>query len=82
LSNRGVALVRGQRVRIAGIVTMDMVMLDVTDVACEVGDVATLLGRDGNELLTIDDVAATAEMLSYELLVGLKLRAPRVYRDG
>jgi len=37
---------------------------------------------DGHELLTIDDVAATAEMLSYELLVGLKLRAPRVYRDG
>jgi alanine racemase len=61
---------------------MDMVMLDVTDIACEVGDVATLIGRDGHELLTIDDVAATAEMLSYELLVGLKLRAPRVYRDG
>jgi alanine racemase len=82
LSNRGVALVRGHRARIAGIVTMDMVMLDVTDIACEVGDVATLIGRDGHELLTIDDVAATAEMLSYELLVGLKLRAPRVYRDG
>ena len=81
LSNRGVALVRGQRARIAGIVTMDMVMLDVTDIACEVGDVATLIGRDGHELLTVDDVAATAEMLSYELLVGLKLRAPRVYRD-
>ena len=82
LSNRGVALVRGQRARIAGIVTMDMVMLDVTDIACEVGDVATLIGRDGHELLTTDDVAATAGMLSYELLVGLKLRAPRVYRDG
>ena len=82
LSNRGVALVRGQRAQIAGIVTMDMVMLDVTDIACEVGDVATLIGRDGDQLLTIDDVAATAQMLSYELLVGLKLRAPRVYQDG
>jgi alanine racemase len=81
LSNRGVALVRGRRAPIAGIVTMDMVMLDVTDVPCEVGDVATLIGRDGDELLTIDDVARTAEMLSYELLVGLKLRAPRIYRD-
>jgi alanine racemase len=79
LSNRGVALVRGRRAAVAGIVTMDMVMLDVTDVPCEVGDVATLVGRDGAELLTVDDVARTAEMLSYELLVGLRLRVPRVY---
>ena len=78
-SNRGVALVRGRRVPIAGIVTMDMVMLDVTDVRCEVGDVATLIGRDGDEVLTIDEVAHTAQVLSYEILVGLKLRVPRVY---
>ena len=78
LSNRGVALVRGHRVPVVGIVTMDMVMLDVTDVPCEVGDVATLIGRDGNERLTVDDVARTADVLSYELLVGLKLRAPRI----
>lgn len=81
LSNRGVALVRGTRAPIAGIVTMDMVMLDVTDVPCELGDVATLIGRDGDELLTVDDVANTAQVLSYELLVGLKLRVPRVYVD-
>jgi|RhiMetdeSRZDD1v2_1073273.scaffolds.fasta_scaffold23789_7 alanine racemase len=81
LSNRGVALVRGKRVPVAGIVTMDMVMLDVTDVTCEVGDTATLIGKDVDELLTVDDVAATADVLSYELLVGLKLRVPRVYVD-
>ena len=81
LSNRGIALVRGRRASVAGIVTMDMVMLDVTDVPCEVGDVATLIGRDGDELLTVDNVAQTADVLSYELLVGLKLRAPRIYVD-
>jgi alanine racemase len=81
LSNRGVALVRGQRAPIVGIVTMDMVMLDVTGMACEVGDVATLIGRDGDDLLTVNDVARTADVLSYELLVGLKLRAPRLYRS-
>ena len=81
LSNRGTALVRGKRAPIAGIVTMDMVMIDVTDIPCEVGDVATLLGRDGDELLTIDDVATTGQLLSYEILVGLKLRAPRIYVD-
>ena len=81
LSNRGVVLLNGSRARVAGIVTMDMTMIDVTDVACAVGDVATLIGRDGADVLTVDEVANTAEVLSYELLVGLKLRAPRVYAD-
>jgi len=79
LSNRGTVLLNGQSASVAGIVTMDMTMLDVTDVRCEIGDVATLIGRDGHDLLTVDDVAATAQVLSYELLVGLKLRVPRVY---
>ena len=79
LSNRGTVLLNGRRVPVAGIVTMDMTMVDVTDVHCEIGDVATLIGRDGNDVLTVDDVAATAQVLSYELLVGLKLRVPRVY---
>ena len=82
LSNGGVALVRGKRAPIVGIVTMDMVMLDVTGMQCEVGDVATLIGRDGDDLLTVDDVARMGDLLSYELLVGLKLRVPRLYRDG
>ena len=60
---------------------MDMTMLDVTNVPCEIGDVATLIGRDGDELLTIDDVARMSDVLSYEILVGLKLRVPRVYVD-
>lgn len=79
LSNRGSALVRGKRVPIAGLVTMDMTMLDVTGAECEVGDVATLIGRDGSELLDVNEVARTAELSPYELLVGLRLRAERVY---
>lgn len=79
LSNRGAALVRGRRAPIAGIVTMDMTMLDVTEIPCEIGDAATLLGRDGTDELSIDEVARTAEVSPYEFLVGLRLRAPRVY---
>lgn len=79
LSNRGTALVRGQRAKVAGLVTMDMTMLDVTDIACEAGDVATLIGRDGDELLDVRTVARTAEISPYEMLVGLKLRVPRRY---
>ncbi|HEX5830365.1 MAG TPA: alanine racemase, partial [Gemmatimonadaceae bacterium] len=78
LSSRGTALIGGRRAPVAGLVTMDMTMLDVTDVPCEVGDVATLLGRDGAALLDLETVARTAEMSPYELLTGLRGRLPRV----
>jgi alanine racemase len=64
------------------VVTMDMTMLDVTGVDCAVGDVATFIGRQGNAELSIGEVAATGDLSPYEVLVGLSLRATRVYRDG
>jgi alanine racemase len=82
LSNRGAALVSGRRVPIAGVVTMDMTMLDVTDVDCRIGDVATFLGSQGESTLTIDEVARSGDLSPYELLVGLRLRAPRRYVES
>lgn len=81
LSNRGVALVRGRRAPVAGLVTMDMLMLDVTDLPCDVGDVVTLIGRDGDEEIDLGDASRLAEMSPYEILVGLALRAARTYHD-
>lgn len=77
--NRAVAVVRGQRAPVAGVVTMDMTMLDVTGVPCDVGDVATLAGRDGAEAITIADLAAFGEMSPYEVLTGLRARLHRQY---
>ena len=82
LSNRGVALLHGRAVPVAGRVTMDMTMLDVTDVACDVGDVVTLIGRDGEAVLTVGDVAERAELSPYELLTGLRLRVPHFHHDA
>ena len=83
LSNSGIALVRGQRVPVAGTVTMDMTMLDVTGIAgCEVGTVVTLIGRDGTACVSTDEVAAMAGLSPYEVLVGLRLRLPRHYRHS
>jgi alanine racemase len=79
LGNRGVVLVKGRRVPVVGTVTMDMTMLDVTDVRCEVGDTATLIGDDDSERITVEDVAALAELSPYEILVGLAMRMPRLY---
>ena len=81
-SHKGVALVRGARVPVVGIVTMDMTMLDVTGVPCEVGDVATFVGRDGTASITADAAAAAVSMSPYELLTGFGLRLEHSYREG
>jgi alanine racemase len=82
LSNRGSALLGGRRVPVAGVVTMDMTMLDVTGVPCAIGDVATLVGSDGPASLPLEEVARTADVSPYELLTGLRQRLSRVYREA
>ncbi len=79
LGNRALALIAGRRVPVVGVVTMDMTMLDVTDVRCEVGDVATLIGKDGSEQITVEDLAAFGGLSPYEVLTSLRGRMPRYY---
>jgi alanine racemase len=79
LSERGSVLVGGTLAPVAGRVTMDMTMIDVTTVRCEVGDVATLVGRAGDTVLTVERVADDAGMSPYELLTGLRSRVERQY---
>ena len=79
LSNRGEALLNGQRIPVAGRVTMDMTMFDVTGTDAALGDLVTLLGRDGGDLITIAELAERSELSPYELLTGLRERLPRRY---
>lgn len=82
-SNAGVAIVRGKAIPIAGRVTMDMIMLNVTDTGAEVGDVVTLIG-DGSAVgasIDVASVAALAGLSPYELLTGLRNRIEREYKD-
>jgi alanine racemase len=73
-------LVRGMRAPIVGVVCMDMLMVDVTDVpGASLGDVVTLIGRDGNLQITVDDVAGWAGTVNYEILCGISKRVPRIY---
>jgi len=81
LGNRGVALLGGRRIHVAGRVTMDMTMLDVTDTDAALGDVVSLLGRDGEEVVTVSELAALGDLSPYELLTGLRTRLPRLHRD-
>jgi alanine racemase len=83
LGNRGSALVCGKRVPFVGRISMDMTVVDITAIAeAAVGDVVTLIGADGDACITVDDVAALAETISYEILTGLRPRLPRVEKDG
>lgn len=80
LSGRGFALVRGKRVPIVGRVCMDHIMLDVSaipDVA--VGDEVVLYGRQGEECISVDEVANLLGTISYEKVCMLNHRVPRVY---
>jgi len=80
-SNAGSALVRDRVVTIAGRVTMDMTMLDVTDAGAEVGDVATMIGNPASgAAIDVASVAAKARISPYELLTGLRNRIRRTYR--
>lgn len=78
-SSIGEVILNGRRARVVGRVTMDMTMIDVTGIPCAPGDTATLLGRAGDDHLDINVVAGQAGLLTYEVLVGLKLRMPHVY---
>jgi alanine racemase len=86
--NVGQAILRGHRVPVVGMVTMDMTLLDVTGIECQTGDIVTLLGRapatlPGAPRAAIDLVgsALDAGLSPYEVLTGLRLRLPRVYVD-
>lgn len=79
LGNRASAIVRGVRVPVVGVVTMDMTMLDVTGVDCRLGDAATLMGGDGEERIDVMEIGRVAEMSPYEVLTGLRARLARRY---
>ncbi|HEV8580732.1 MAG TPA: alanine racemase [Thermoanaerobaculia bacterium] len=83
LTGKAEALVRGRRVPVAGSVTMDMTLLDVTDAGAEQGEEVVLLGRQGDEEITATELAAHAGTISWEILCHLGLRLPRRYvREG
>jgi alanine racemase len=77
-ANRGHVLVRGRRAPLIGMVSMDAITLDVSDVpGVQVGDVATLIGRDGDQVITAEEVAEWSETISYEVLTSIGSRVER-----
>lgn len=84
LSNRGVVLIRGKKAQIVGNISMDLTTLDVTDVPeVHLGDEAILIGQQGDQSISVEDLAALAGTISYEILCQIGKRVPRIYyKDG
>jgi len=77
MSNRGSVIIRGQRAKIVGRVCMDQFCVDVTELGdVEMGDTVTIFGPG----LPVEEVAAAAETINYEVVCGISKRVPRIYK--
>ena len=81
LSNHGEVLIHGKRAPVVGKVCMDFIMVDVTDIPrVSVGDEVILMGRQGREQITAEEIAEKINSISYEVLCLIGKRVPRVYK--
>lgn len=80
LSNNHNVIIKGKYAPIVGKICMDQCMIDVTNInGVEVGDVAVLMGEEGNKSITPDDIAKKIKTISYEVFCGISRRVPRIY---
>lgn len=84
LSNKGQVLIHGKRASIVGMICMDQFMVDVTDIPdVSIGDGVTLIGKDGDEEITCEEIGDISGRFNYEFLCCITRRVPRVYiRNG
>jgi len=80
LSNKAAVLIRGRRYPQVGAVCMDQIMVDIENDSAYNGDETTLIGADGSERITVEDLAAWAGTIPYEILTAINTRVPRLYR--
>lgn len=82
LSSRGEVILRGVRCPIIGKVCMDQMMVDITAVPqAQIEDTVTLIGKNGGEFISAEEIAAHADTINYELVCGIAKRVPRVYTE-
>ena len=80
LSNKGWVLIRGQKAPIVGRVCMDQMMVDITDIPqVEIEDLVTLIGADGQERISVEDMADLAGSFNYEFVCNISKRVKRVW---
>lgn len=82
LSNKGVVLIRGKRAPVIGRVCMDQIMVDITDIdGARVGDFVVVMGKNGNEFISAEELGELAGSFNYEMICTLMPRVIRTYTD-
>lgn len=79
LSSIGHVLIQGQRAKIIGRVSMDMVVVDISGINVKVGDIATIIGKDGKEKITAEEMAALSDSSWYETITTINPLIKRIY---
>lgn len=80
LSNKGYVLIRGQKAPIRGRVCMDQMMVDITDIeGVKIEDLVILIGADGDERISVEEIAELAGSFNYEFVCDVSPRVTRVY---
>jgi alanine racemase len=79
LSNKGQVLLRGKRYPLVGTVCMDQIVVNIGDGEAYNGEEVVLIGKQGEEAITADEIAAQLGTISYEVLTGISQRVPRIY---
>ncbi len=83
LSGKFYVLIHGKRAPILGRICMDQMMVDVTDIPdVRTGDNVVLVGHDGEECITMEQIATAADSFNYEFVCGISRRVPRLYTRG
>ena len=83
LTNKGRVLIHGHSAPVTGRICMDQFMVDVTDIPnVKQGDEVTIVGEDGGEWLTVEELAKTAGSFNYEYVCDITKRVPRVYLEN
>ena len=81
LSNKGWVLIHGKKAPIVGRVCMDQMMVDITDIPdVKLEDIVTLIGKDGDNFISVEDMANLAGSFNYEFVCDVGKRVPRVYK--
>ena len=83
LSGKFHVLIHGKKAPIIGRICMDQLMVDVTEIPdVQPGDRVTLVGADGDEVITMEEISAAADSFNYEFVCGISRRVPRIYVSG
>ena len=79
LSNKAPVLIRGRRFKICGRICMDQIMVDVGDYPVKIGDEAVLIGSQGKNKISAEELARISGTIPYEIVCGMGSRVPRIY---